>query len=158
MSRKKKGEPVHGWLVRDKPDGAIAKAVLLAQGMVADLYRWHEVAQAPSDEARMVQQLCQRLEEGAEERTALEDLARDFRCSYSKVRKVFRGRMGMPPGAYRIQWRIGRAKEALCDATIPIKEVAFMLGYTEVASFTRQFRRETGMTPGQYRQAQETPG
>jgi len=39
----------------------------------------------------------------------------------------------------------------LRDRTVPIEEVAFLLGYTEASTFYRSFRRWTGQTPRQYR-------
>jgi AraC-like DNA-binding protein len=41
----------------------------------------------------------------------------------------------------------------LRERTIPIEEVAFILGYTEASTFYRSFRRWTGKTPRQYRAA-----
>jgi AraC-like DNA-binding protein len=40
---------------------------------------------------------------------------------------------------------------ALRERTVPIEEVAFVLGYTEPSTFYRSFRRWTGKTPRQFR-------
>ena len=45
------------------------------------------------------------------------------------------------------------ARATLRDRTLPIQEVAFLLGYAEPSSFYRSFRRWTGKTPHQYRTA-----
>ena len=44
------------------------------------------------------------------------------------------------------------AQEILKRDTLPIKEVALKLGFKEVSSFSRFFRRHTGMTPRAYRE------
>jgi AraC-like DNA-binding protein len=45
------------------------------------------------------------------------------------------------------------AVAALRDRSVPIDEVAFLLGYAEPSSFYRSFRRWTGRSPHQYRRS-----
>ena len=42
-------------------------------------------------------------------------------------------------------------KELLVSTNRPIKELVAEVGYFDVSNFTRKFRIEHGMTPGQYR-------
>jgi AraC-like DNA-binding protein len=46
------------------------------------------------------------------------------------------------------------AKAYLADPARPVAEVAFLLGYAELAPFHRAFRRWTGTTPAAYRRAE----
>ena len=46
----------------------------------------------------------------------------------------------------------------LRERTVPIEEVAFILGYTEASTFYRSFRRWTGKTPRQYRRGAASHG
>lgn len=48
------------------------------------------------------------------------------------------------------QVRFQLAVEWLKDSTIPIGEIAFELHYSEINSFTRSFKRWTGLTPSEY--------
>jgi AraC-like DNA-binding protein len=48
------------------------------------------------------------------------------------------------------------AKRYLREMDLPISEVAWLLGYTEVSSFTHAFARWTGLTPKAYRNAKST--
>ncbi|MFE3634296.1 helix-turn-helix domain-containing protein [Streptomyces sp. NPDC059168] len=43
------------------------------------------------------------------------------------------------------------ARRYLCDTSVPLSEIAFLLGYGEVTSFIRAFRSWTGSTPQRYR-------
>jgi AraC-like DNA-binding protein len=47
--------------------------------------------------------------------------------------------------------RASLAKRYLSDRELPVSEIAWLLGYGEVSSFTHAFRRWTGMTPRQFR-------
>lgn len=40
---------------------------------------------------------------------------------------------------------------ALLEGDVPLQRVADLLGYSDVANFTRAFRRWTGTSPGHYR-------
>ena len=46
---------------------------------------------------------------------------------------------------------VALAQRYLSDRDLPISEIAWLLGYREVSSFTHAFKRWCGMTPGQFR-------
>ena len=50
--------------------------------------------------------------------------------------------------------RAALAKRYLRDETLPVTEIAWLLGYSEVSSLTHAFKRWTGMTPRRYRSSQ----
>jgi transcriptional regulator GlxA family with amidase domain len=58
---------------------------------------------------------------------------------------------GMTPIEYSRIVRIARAREVLEGGETSQKEIAESLGYQDVASFTRAFRKAVGWTPGAYR-------
>jgi AraC-like DNA-binding protein len=47
--------------------------------------------------------------------------------------------------------RSALAKRYLSDRELPVTEIAWLLGYREVSSFTHAFKRRTGMTPREFR-------
>ena len=49
--------------------------------------------------------------------------------------------------------RAALAKSYLAERDLPVSEIAWLLGYREVSSFTHAFKRWTGMTPRQFRLA-----
>jgi transcriptional regulator GlxA family with amidase domain len=63
----------------------------------------------------------------------------------------FASATGMTPIEYCRSVRIARARELLEGGETPQKEIAESLGYKDVASFTRAFRRVVGSAPGAYR-------
>jgi AraC-like DNA-binding protein len=57
----------------------------------------------------------------------------------------------MTPIEYCRSVRTARARELLEDGDTSQKEIAESLGYRDVASFTRAFRKAVGWAPGAYR-------
>ena len=80
----------------------------------------------------------------------LEELAEG--CGYSKeyIGKLFRKHVGMPISEYMQMVRIQEAKSLLRQGKSS-GEVAYILSYTSQSYFTRQFKKQTGMTPKIYR-------
>jgi AraC-like DNA-binding protein len=52
------------------------------------------------------------------------------------------------------QLRAALAKRYLRDETLPVSEIAWLLGYREVSSLTHAFKRWTSMTPRRFRSGQ----
>ncbi len=52
---------------------------------------------------------------------------------------------------YLTGYRVDKAKHLLEHTNLQIQEVAYQVGYADLAYFSRIFRRETGQTPGAYR-------
>ena len=50
--------------------------------------------------------------------------------------------------------RITKAKKLLADPALRIHEIAEMAGFSDVAHFSRSFKKITGCTPGEYRNRQ----
>jgi transcriptional regulator GlxA family with amidase domain len=63
----------------------------------------------------------------------------------------FANATGMTPIEYCRAVRIARARELLESGNTPQKEIAQSLGYKDVASFARVFRKVTGSAPGAHR-------
>ncbi len=66
---------------------------------------------------------------------------------------------GSTPQAYCLAVRLARARELLEASALAPKEIAERLGYVDVSSFARAFRRQHGVPPAAYRQkARQTGG
>ncbi len=59
---------------------------------------------------------------------------------------------GYTPIEYVQTMRVEEAKQLLETTGVPIEEIAESVGYQDVASFRRLFKRMTGVTPARYRQ------
>ena len=70
----------------------------------------------------------------------------------------FASATGMSPIEYCRAVRIARARELLEGGEMSQKQIAESLGYKDVASFARVFRKTVGETPGAYRQRFDRKG
>ena len=65
--------------------------------------------------------------------------------------RVFKQITGSSPYQYLINLRIGKAKELLVLTNCPLAEIAEMSGFSDVKNLIYLFKRQVGMTPGEYR-------
>ena len=54
-----------------------------------------------------------------------------------------------------VQARLVKAQSLLHDTGLRLLDIALMLGYSEPATFSRAFRRWTGVSPREYRDCRE---
>jgi AraC-like DNA-binding protein len=80
------------------------------------------------------------------------DLAAISRLSPSGFSRSFRRHTGMTLGQYVNRLRINLASQLLMsEAGMPMTEVCFASGFTNVSNFNRQFLRQKGMPPSRFR-------
>lgn len=60
---------------------------------------------------------------------------------------------GLNTGQWLLKLRLDKAQHLLSQSDISIAKIALEVGYADQSAFARQFRRSTGLTPGQYRRS-----
>jgi AraC-like DNA-binding protein len=70
--------------------------------------------------------------------------------STSHFNSAFKSYTAMTPYQYFISIKIRKAKELLETGGLPIKEVAFCLGFEDQYYFSRLFRKKTGIAPSRW--------
>lgn len=103
----------------------------------------------PGPEIRAVELAKEMLAEDIERKLSLDDLAREVGLSRCHFLRVFKGRTGVPPHAFRTQRRIDAARRML-KAGMSFAEVALATGFNDQSHFTNTFKRYTAATPSQY--------
>ena len=83
---------------------------------------------------------------------SLDRLAEEFDLHPTYISKLFKEQMEDNFIDYLIKIRIDAAKELLLDKTIKINDVSDAVGYMHSRSFTRTFKKYTGLTPTEYRE------
>jgi AraC family transcriptional regulator len=69
--------------------------------------------------------------------------------------RAFTQSFGMPPHRYHMARRMDCARNLLRKLTLSVTEIGVQTGFRETSSFTRAFRRFTGLTPTEYRRLRE---
>jgi len=78
-------------------------------------------------------------------------LARMVGTNENKLKKGFKEIYGKSIYNYLISFRMEKAIELLEDGKLPLDEIALLVGYADSAHFSRAFRKEKGVPPGQFR-------
>jgi AraC-like DNA-binding protein len=94
---------------------------------------------------------CSALASDLEQRMAIPALVNVLGLDYDFFRRKFKSTIGMSPKEYRIRRRVELAKLYLNENELSVKETAYSLGYPDVASFCKQFKKYIGVTPSQYK-------
>lgn len=70
---------------------------------------------------------------------------------YDQLRKRFKRSTGLAPKEYFLLLKVNKAKEFLLRPSLPIKEIAQRLGFTDQYYFSRLFKHRVGVSPVHYR-------
>jgi len=95
------------------------------------------------------------IEEHLDEQISLAALAKLVDLSLCHFARVFTQSFGVPPHRYHMACRMERAKSLLRRPTPSVTQIGTQIGFRESSSFTKTFRRFTGLTPTEYRRQQK---
>ena len=93
------------------------------------------------------------IEEHLADDIAVADLANVACLSIFHFTRAFAAATGVPPHRYVSQRRLESAKAMIATGRASLSEIALDCRFYSQSTFTRAFRRATGMTPAEYRRA-----
>ncbi|SFE52870.1 AraC-type DNA-binding protein [Paenibacillus catalpae] len=102
-------------------------------------------------EANHGERIIRYLEENFCKEIVFEEMAKEIGISYSYMRKIVFELTGKSLIDYTNQLRIEKAKLLLVDSKMTITQIASEVGYYNVQSFNRFFRKYEGMPPSSYK-------
>jgi len=82
--------------------------------------------------------------------TKLADIAHMSKSTFSAK---FHTMVGESPIVYLARWRMLKAREMLVETTMPINLISEKVGYSSEFSFSKAFKKMTGLTPGAIRKS-----
>lgn len=85
----------------------------------------------------------------------VENICSDFRISHSYLCKIFRRETGKSLIQHIIDIRISEACRLLSTSLLTVKEVAYSVGFNDSVHFIKSFKKNTGMTPSEYRKSKK---
>ena len=78
-------------------------------------------------------------------------LSSSVNLSPPRLRQLFKEETGLPPMQYIKRLRMKRAAKLLQESFFSVKEIVFMSGSTDVSHFVRDFKKQYGATPSEFR-------
>ncbi len=85
------------------------------------------------------------------EKIILDDVAAEISLSPAYFSKIFKEQTNDNFTHYLNKLRIGKSKSLLRNSSIPLVDIAGMVGYEDQSYFSKVFKKITGSTPGKYR-------
>lgn len=77
----------------------------------------------------------------------IENVARQVGLSQRSLNELFRELFGAPPLQCLTQWRLEEARSLLARSDLMVKQVAYIMGYAHVSSFSQAYARHFGEPP-----------
>ena len=85
-------------------------------------------------------------------RFAVAEMAEACRSTHRRLLEAFRQEHGVSIQEYVLRARVQEATRLLLNTSLPIKEVAGKVGYTDLQEFNKVIRAGTGASPRRYRE------
>ena len=86
------------------------------------------------------------------------DVAARMKMSREHFTRIFKEHTDISPNRYILKEKMKLSCHLLKETQMDCKEIAARIGYENAASFTRVFRKEVRMTPGEFRIRGHIPG
>jgi len=149
-------ERLHEELMRRKASPLFLQGI--AQAIVIHLARNYaetvnELSSgSPSLPGFKLRQITDWMAEHLAEEFNLDRLATEAGLSKFYFNRLFKSAMGVSPSHYQITLRMDEARRLLRETKKSVVEIALDVGYANPSHFAQLFRRETGLSPSDYRQ------
>ena len=79
------------------------------------------------------------------------EISKNLGYNYSYISRVFSVNTGFTIEKYLLKCKIDKVKELIKFQKFSIKEIAYLLDYNSLSHLSNHFKRETGMTPSQFK-------
>lgn len=91
------------------------------------------------------------IEKNFDQNLTLSMLSDKYHVNPSYLSSIFSQKYGKTITTFIMEMRIGRAKELLKNEDKKLEEISFEIGYDDYNYFSRVFRKNTGISPSEYR-------
>lgn len=82
---------------------------------------------------------------------SLDEVAAVADMSSFHFNRLFKESTGLPPSQFHIKLRLAEAKRLLRESDQSVTEIALKVGYNNPSHFAQRIKRETGLSPREYR-------
>ena len=88
----------------------------------------------------------------SDEDLKVDDMAQAVNMGRTVFYEKMRSLVGMAPLDFLRKLRMQRASQLISRSTMNVSEIAYSVGFTDPKYFSRCFKKETGMSPREYRE------
>jgi YesN/AraC family two-component response regulator len=85
------------------------------------------------------------------ESNTLHSIAKQFKCSKTEITKSFQEEKGENLSQTLARLKLAHAQEQLQNSDRTISQIAFATGYQDLAGFSHFFKKQTGLSPSEFR-------
>ncbi len=125
--------------------------------LLTELLVGRELASSGAPSAGIIEDSVAYINEHLSRELSLEDLAAQASLSPFYFSRLFKRETGFSPHKYILATRINNARFLLRSTGDSVKSICFTVGFTSESSFCTAFKKETGLTPSQYRERLREP-
>lgn len=143
------------WLIRRYQGDAVANAtakLMLSEGHVSGQNAFRQWIPQQDHGDAAIARAQNWLEENFTQAFDLETFAAQMLLTPRTLMRRFKQATGMAPLQYQQRLRVESAKQKLESSHAAVNQIVWQIGYEDVSSFQRLFKRETGLTMVEYRQ------
>jgi len=139
------------WLYMNRIEKAADTETICSEVAELVLQHFGRVDTLDAGEQTLGDRVAEWLERHCQERATLQDAARGVGASVSTIAHQLPLETGKTFGQLRRETRIALAKRLLATSTMGISAIADACGFSDQSHFTRVFKAEISLTPGQFR-------
>lgn len=135
-------------------------ANLYVESILTVLYRGNKNAFPPLNSGidESVTSLKNMLERDYASSFTLGELSKRLNISTYYLAHSFKSVTGYSIKQYQILCRIAAAKELLAESELPVSEICYKTGFSDLSNFSRYFSRNVGLSPTDYRKKYSISG
>lgn len=127
------------------------KACALILSLIAEVLTRERRKDQPNYYQKIVEQAKYLMESNAYSEINLSSISEQLGISTSRLNEIFKTYTSMTPYQYYIHIKIHKAESLLEEADLPVKEVAYRMGFEDQYYFSRLFKSKTGVSPSAWK-------
>lgn len=116
------------------------------------LLELHFQQNSPDARSACLPRILAYLEHNIDRHITLDEIANTFHISKSYLIHIFQDAHGTSPIQYHKKLRITRAKHLLHFTNMSVTDIASLLGFDDIHSFSRTFKRIEGISPSEFKE------
>lgn len=140
-----------------RPISMVADAMKLIQLIKERSLKQRRGEKEGTDERRLVEQYVETLPQRFFEESSIDSAAEQLEIPRRTFTKLFAELTGETWLQHLRRLAIEHAQRRLRESDVPITSIAFECGFNDLSTFYRQFRKQCGTSPGEYRASDGEP-